>query len=369
MRLSPSSTPLLSSLTPSTFAALTALATLSPRPALAQSRASEVAAAQALFDEARGLAKAGRFTEACPKFEESERLDAGPGTEFNLADCYEHAGRTASAWAQFAAVADSLHAIGQREREKVARERAKALEPKLSRLAVNVSTLARVAGLEVKRDGEVLGDAQWGSAVPVDPGKHVIAAAAPGRQPWQQTVDVGGDAKNALVDVPVLAGSTRALAPTPGSATLPGRVTSVPSATASETEPPSHSTDGQKIAGLVIAGAGLVGLGIGGYFGSQAIAKHNQYTPICPNNLCTDPSGVELHNEASSDAFIATVTMTAGAVAVVGGVLLWALAPSAKSDAPKQARQAIQTRPRVQDITIAPSMSARGGGLTLQGSW
>jgi hypothetical protein len=328
-----------------------------PRPSLAQSRASDVAAAQELFDEARGLAHAGKFAEACPKFEESERLDAGPGTEFNLADCYEHAGRTASAWAQFMAVADSLHAIGQRDREKIARDRAKALEAKLSKLAVSVGAAARVSGLEVKRDGVVVGEAQWGSGVPVDPGKHVILAAAPGRQTWQQTVEVGADGKSVAIEVPALG-----VAQTPVHEPAADARTSITSpSTTSNTEgeaPAAHGLDGQKVAALVAGGVGIVALGIGGYFGSQAISKHNQYAPNCPNNVCTDQSYVQIRNDASNDATYSTIGVSVGAVAVAGAIILYVTAPGSKSAPSRQAH-----------VHVLPSMTARGGELLLQGAW
>lgn len=337
------------------------LAIAAPRPSLAQGRAGDVAAAQALFDDARTLMKAGKFAEACPKLEESERLDAGPGTEFNLADCYEHAGRTASAWAEFATVADSLRALGQHDCEKFARDRATALQPKLTKLAVNVAPAARVPGLEVKRDGEVLREVQWGSGVPVDPGKHTIAATAPGTKPWQQTVNVSGEGKVVSVDVPTLGPAQAAPAPTPAtpSTTPTPASTSTPAADTSTPAPasePSRPLGGQKIAAILAAGLGVVGLGVGGYFGSQAISKHNQYAPLCPNNVCVNQTGVQLHDDAASDATISTVTMAVGAVALAGGVLLWLTAPSGSS-APKMG------------LHVVPSVGNRSGGLWLQGAW
>ena len=165
-------------------------ASLAPRAsAAASSDEVDEAAARALFAEGRKLAAAGDYPTACPKFEESFRLDPGIGTGFNLADCWEHIGRTASAWGRFLGVAAAAKALGQGEREQVARERAAALEPGLSRLTVLVPSPD--AGLVVKRDAVPLGPASWGVAVPVDPGPHVVQATAPGRRPFSLEVTVG----------------------------------------------------------------------------------------------------------------------------------------------------------------------------------
>lgn len=97
------------------------------RPALADD--SDPARARVLFDAARLLVKSGDYAEACPKFEQSLALDPGIGTEFNLADCLEHVGRTDRARGWFLDVAERAHAAGQTDREQVASERAAALAP------------------------------------------------------------------------------------------------------------------------------------------------------------------------------------------------------------------------------------------------
>src|SRR5687768_11961206 len=99
---------------------------------------SEIAAAQALFDDARRLINEGRFPEACPKLEESQRLDPAWGTLINLADCYEKTGRTATAWTQYMEVAAGAEQSGQADRARVASERARQLESRLSKLSVVV---------------------------------------------------------------------------------------------------------------------------------------------------------------------------------------------------------------------------------------
>src|SRR3954467_7016553 len=72
-----------------------------PRAAHADATLADKAAAQSLFDQGRSLMTKGQYAQACPKLAESQRLDPGLGTQFNLADCYEHLGQTASAWAGF----------------------------------------------------------------------------------------------------------------------------------------------------------------------------------------------------------------------------------------------------------------------------
>jgi tetratricopeptide (TPR) repeat protein len=74
---------------------------VSPRLARADASLADKAAAQTLFDEGRKLMAKGMFADACPKLAESQKLDPGVGTQFNLSDCYEKMGQTASAWAGF----------------------------------------------------------------------------------------------------------------------------------------------------------------------------------------------------------------------------------------------------------------------------
>src|SRR5580765_6523431 len=168
-------------------AVLGVAACLAARAAVAQNDVDE-AAARVLFAEARKLVAAGDYAAACPKFEESFRLDPGIGTSFNLADCWEHTGRIASAWGRFLSVAATARVAGQSEREQVARERAATLEPQLSYLVVTVTSPQD--GLAVQRDAIPVGRASWGLPVPVDPGPHVIQAAAPGKKPYTTTVKV-----------------------------------------------------------------------------------------------------------------------------------------------------------------------------------
>src|SRR5262245_40294244 len=174
-------------------------------PVRAQASGSNKAAAEALFSEGRSLASSGKCAEAIPKFQASQKLDPGVGTLLNLAECYEQIGKTASAWAEYREVIALARAAGSKEREDLATQRSKALEPKLSRLAIKVTGDAQ--GVAITRDGEALEAAELGVAIPVDPGKHVVEASAPGKQKFSQTIEIGGEADSKEVEIPALAES------------------------------------------------------------------------------------------------------------------------------------------------------------------
>ena len=161
-------------------AATIALALAMATPA----RADDPAAAEALFQEGRRLVADGNYAEACPKFEESLHHDRAVGTLWHLARCLEETGAIASAWARYREAAAEARKTDEDARERAALHRAKALEPRLPRLTIDVPVEHRVDGLTVTRDGTAIGPGVWGTPLPVDPGTHVIEAAAPGYQPW-----------------------------------------------------------------------------------------------------------------------------------------------------------------------------------------
>ena len=86
------------------------------RSAFAQPSPEARAAASALFDDGRRLMSENKFAEACPKLEESQRIDPGAGTLYQLSVCFESIGRIASAWIGFRDVAVQSANAGQADR-------------------------------------------------------------------------------------------------------------------------------------------------------------------------------------------------------------------------------------------------------------
>ncbi|MBI5535939.1 MAG: hypothetical protein HY898_24680, partial [Deltaproteobacteria bacterium] len=271
----------------------------------AEVSAQDRAAARAMFDEGRALARDGKHAQACPKFEESNRIDPGIGAAFNLADCYENIGRTASAWSTFLETASMARTAGQPDREKIARDRAEALAPRLVRLMLSVPKSSDLAGLELKRDGTAVGKPMWGQPVPVDPGKHRVEASAPGHEPWATSVDASDAGKTITVEIPPLSKAAAGATPT-----------------ASSTSPPPASGGTQRTVAVVAAGVGIVGLAAGSLFGLKARSKWNDAQGHCEGRLCDD-AGVSMVSDAKSAATLSTLGFAVGLAGVAGATVLW----------------------------------------------
>jgi hypothetical protein len=330
------------------LAALTAIAIAASSPAARAQAGADPVAAQALFDDAKRLVAQGKYGEACAKLEESQRLDPAIGTHYALAECYEKAGRLASAWVAFLDVASEAGAQRRADREKYAKARAAALLPRLSRITVNVPAAARAAGLQIRRDSEALREAQWGVAVPADAGSHVIAASAPGKVPFETTVVAREDGATLAVDVPPLADAPSA---PPATASI-STATTAPTTIATEEH---HRGSAQPIIGIVVGAAGVAGLAVGAIFGVEALSKHSASQQQCQGNACT-PAGIQDVNDGKSAGNVSTIALAAGAAAVVGGAVLWLTAPrggEAKSGS----------------VRAAPLVARDGGGFAIQGAW
>jgi hypothetical protein len=332
---------------------------LAPRFAFAED-ASNQAAAQALFEQARQLMADGKYAEACPKLAESQRLDPGAGTLLNLAHCYEKNGQTASAWVTFkdaAAAADVKHRADWSAR---ARERAQALEPTLSRLTIDVAPEARTSGLQVRRDGVEVGSPVWGTPIPTDPGNHTIEASAPAKKTWSTTVTVHANADQAHVPVPVLkdepapsAATTPAPAPLPAAEPATPPHSSSASASAPQPAPPSDGST-QRVVGLVAGGVGIVGIAVGSAFGVMAMGSENNSKSLCPTTACSNAAAVQDDSNARSQAMVSTVAMVAGGVVLAAGVVIYLTAP--------------KSRPTT-GIRLMPAVGAGELGLRVGGAW
>ncbi len=328
---------------------------LAPTLAFAQS-SQEKADAEALFNAAKTALASGNLGDACPKFAESQKKDPAIGTALYLAECYERIGKMASAWAQFRQAEDMAN---QRHdnRAPVAKARAERLSP--SKLTiVLVAGVSETAGLEVKRDGEVISSALFGLASPIDGGKHVIVATAPGRHTFEWSGDIPEQRGAMTVTIPKLDPATSPIAsnvtPTATVTVTPPLPTENPHPNPVELE--SHGLGGGKIAGIVLGVAGVVAIGVSSSL--VLVAKGNydgtSSPPFaCTSNGCPDQNGVDARNSAKGLADLGTGLFIGGCVATVGGIVLFLVAPRPK--------------PQMASLAVTPLVGAQGGGALLTG--
>lgn len=162
-------------------------------------------AAEALFREAKALMASSRYAEACEAFRGSYEKEPLPTTLVNLADCREKNGELASAWAYFLESARLAARSNQDELAEVARSRAAAIEPRLSRVTLVVPSDAAADGLTITRDDVAVDAVEWGKRLPIDGGRHRYVATAPGRRSWDTTVTVAVEGDDIEIVVPRLA--------------------------------------------------------------------------------------------------------------------------------------------------------------------
>jgi hypothetical protein len=272
-------------------------------------------AAEALFDAGRGALEKKDYATACEKFAASNKLEPAVGTVLNLGYCSEMLGRVASAWGDYR---DALYQLPPNDsRAAIARERIKALEPRLPYLTVRAMP-GSPPGLEVLLDGVQLPNEALGSEVPVDPGSHAVVTHAPGRQvaQFQATVREGEHAE-LRVGAGEPASATPSASPST-SATLPSK---------EQPGSPEPARSSPPVAGYVVGAVGLASLAASVITGVMALGKnatvheHCQSDPAHGGRAC-DAEGLSAASSGKTLALISDVSLGVGIVGLGVGTTL-----------------------------------------------
>jgi hypothetical protein len=287
-------------------------------------------AAEKLFVEGREASARGENELACAKFRSSVTLFPVASAVANVARCAEREGRAVEALRAWEQVIAMLPAGD--ERIGPARERAAAIGARVPRL-----TLALPADLpadaRILVDGAPLSREAWGAPLPLAPGEHTVLVEALERRDQRFTVILGdGDRK----ELPVRAG------PPPASASPPPP----------PPPPPPPVTDGRRVAGFVVGGAGAAGLVIAGITGGVLLSRDARIHALCPDRVCTPEGTQEI--AGSKPLLIANAAAWGAGLAGVGaGAALLIVSRGRAAPA----------------ITAAPLVSHRGAGVSLGGTF
>ncbi len=303
------------------------------------------AAAEALFKQGKQLFQAEKYEEACQKFQASQDLDPAVGTLLFLGDCNEKRGKVATAWGAFQQ-AISLAEQQEDKRLEIAKVRATALEPRVSKIQVNVPI--PVEGLVVRQDGEELPPSTYGTALPADAGLYNIEATAPGYKPFTKELIIEDGGKTVSLDVPKLekrGSDAPAPSPDPGGG-----------ATTSD----EGGVNALLVGGIVVGGLGAVGVAIGAVFGTMADSSNEDSFEFCredESDICSQ-EGVDLREDAQTQARTSTALFVVGGAALAAGTAL--IIVSLLGDDEEEGGDS---------ATLAPWAGPQGGGLLLRGNW
>lgn len=303
--------------------------------------------AKALFKQGRALSIEGDHLAACNKFEQSLALEAGVGTQFNLADCWEHLGRYASAQAMFLKAAAEAKASGQADREQVLRDRAAALAPLINKLVIEVKETD--PKLVVKRDETAIEADQLGKPIGVDPGKYVISASAPNKLAWSETVWVKAKPEVVTVVVPELKSEAAAAGKKKGKSKAKAMVAAAEPPPAEKPEPIAEQAPPPKPAPAPEPGRsdrfpdykvlGLAGLGVGALTLGTVMAfryksANDDAKQICPTSTNCSDSEINEHqrlvDRASTARTFTYVGFIGGVACLSGAAVLYLLDPPKK---------------------------------------
>jgi len=251
--------------------------------------------AEEAFEAGRRLAEAEHHERACAAFELSQRLDPQFGTQFNLAGCYVSTHKLATAWRLYRQLARSDSNAQRRVR---AAELATQLEAGVPSIRVRVRVEQQTPELRVFV-GETEVTALLDTDLPFDAGHYVVTARLPGYLTFHREIDLEPK-EVASVDVDLVRGADAVSKAAP-------RVRS------------SYRTASK----LVLAGSGGI-LAFAAFGAWRVFANRDAATELCGPTACIDYQGAEAATDrARLWRTISWISGAAGAVGVIGGVLLW----------------------------------------------
>ena len=349
---------------PAIAAAIVALA-LAPLAAHAQPSAADRRQAEALFAEAKKLLAAGQVAEACRKFEGSYKIDPAGGTVLNLALCHEKEGKIATAWAELKEALALAKKANRKDREKIARDRIDAIEPRLPYMLV-IPDQPDTEGLAVTVDESSIAREAFGAQIPIDPGAHTAKASAPGREPWESPFEVA-EGKKITVRIPALAVSAPVVTATATASAPP--------------EPPPPRYPWMRPAGIAVGSVGVAAAIVGAVFGGRALSLGADAKKECPGNACSQ-AGLAAVQDGRTSATASDILLGAGAGFAVAGAVLFVVGGLTEPSKPAEgdaegATSGDRSRPARPSRSAAPSwrlapltnVSTTGATFGVEGAW
>ncbi len=216
-------------------------------------------------------------------------------------------------------------------------------------LAAKDGAGADLVDVKVTMDGAPITTRLDGRAIDVDPGPHsfVFELADGTRADAMAVADEHAKGK----PVTVVLRRAPAVETGPAPSVIAPQPPAAPAATTLLPTQAASSGSTLRTTGLVVGGAGVVGLALGAVFGVAALSAKGSH---CDASGHCDPGTA---NDVYGKATASTIGFVAGGLLLAGGATMWLVAPKGAGDVGGVA------------LGVAPSFGPSTGGLRLEGSW
>ncbi|HEX4517294.1 MAG TPA: hypothetical protein VH054_27300 [Polyangiaceae bacterium] len=273
---------------------------------------TDPAAARAQLEIGFDLRQKNQCGEAIAHLQESYRLDPQLKALINLADCEERVSHWVDAERDWIAAREQAGRQSDTQVYGEAGRRIETLEKRMPKLTIRLAQGAP-ADAVVTRDDVLLGAVSLGTALPTDPGHHVVVAKAAGHEPGRAEVDLV-EGQSAEVTVAVGASTTPAQPPPPVTPLAP--VTNEPIVQPLPAPPPPMTTSPTRATGIAFLIGGGVFVGVAVATGFAALAEKGALGGHCDSSSKTcDATGLEA---VSTGASLAVATDVLGGLGLAG---------------------------------------------------
>ncbi len=306
---------------------LAALVLLTPRlawsdPPAAPPSEDQVEAGRDLYRQAKELQRDGKTREALERSLEAYRVAPTPVTAVLVALLLQGAGRLVEARETARGVGGMPPSPRETDKGREARQQAAVIAASLDARIPKIAVAGLPSSAEALLDGKPIGATDSSAWRGLDPGTHTLLVRLGGKTCTSVHLTLGEgeertiDLHDVAASCPGDAASASAPAPAPAPASAPAFAPD-----------PDHAW---RVGGVAVGALGVVALGIGTVVAIAAKHDYDSAAPECPAAGCTQ-DGFDARNDARSRGDIATGVVVGGAVAVVGGALMWWLAPRSAS--------------------------------------
>jgi hypothetical protein len=268
----------------------------------------------------------GAFPDASAKLEKAYRVLRVPSVGLWSARALVSSGKLVQASERYREVVRLDLLEGDKAVQKQAQaDAAKELDelgPRIPRVVIRVEG-ANADAVKITVDGVGMSSVLVGESRPFDPGKHVIEGSLGPQTVKSELTVLERESKEIALkfdgaDAPGAAAPPRSSAPGAAPAGGPGSIN-----LGDWSDHDSAGLGGQKTLALVLGGVGVVGAGVGTFFGLRASSKLNEANEKGCSSACPNAASHYANEAALAAGNVSTVAFVVAGAALAGGAVLW----------------------------------------------